>query len=121
MLLQQKLAKYDLQEIERRNARNNLDAFLIEQIRKPDGILMNLDPHRTKQLTDLRLWDDGTKEEYENELAAWTAYSINAKNQFDSNPFGNNKYAEVEFDLPKRVSNNTQMRSFQIWHTVGFY
>lgn len=81
MLFQNKLDNYNLEEEERRNARNNLDTFLSEHMKPPGGVLQNIDSRRTKELSDLRQWNDGTKEQYEHLLAHWTKEVQKLKNK----------------------------------------
>lgn len=60
------MTKCDQDEVERRNARNNLDEFLNSEIKNIE------DPHRLSKINSLRTWDSGSKVEYERKLKMLT-------------------------------------------------
>lgn len=105
ILLQDTLLKYDLEEAVRRDARNNLDSFLSEHMKQPGGVLGNIDPERTKELTDLRNWNNGTKYEYITLLAYWKKEVEQIKKRNDELERVDDSYIPVDvFDYTLQVS-----------------
>lgn len=65
---------YDKEEVDRRDARNNLEEF-VNKARKSGGTLAVISDNRALgHLNAIRNWSDGTKEEYQSALEYWTNY-----------------------------------------------
>lgn len=48
---------------------------------QPDGVLSNGNKELTKELTDIRMWNDGTKDQYLDLLDYWTQKVEKIKNR----------------------------------------